>query len=156
MELWQQVEGTPHLQGDCHWDLLKMAVCPQHQGKGLGKLVLQWIIDTLTEKTRKWSTAASTPSSSSFSQHPVGRLVLETSSKLKAAVAMYKGQGFQTTHQRDLTARYDGMEQEAKEDGTTSSDSAPPTTGGVGERTSDSFPGPYALADVIMELKLCP
>ena len=131
------------------WELIKMAVHPAHRGNGLGKLLLRWTLDHLVDKIRK-------------SGGGQGSISLDSSTKLSAALTLYKSHGFVVMHQRDLVAEAEkraawvveceALKAEAKK--ASQWTKAEPVVLPA-EPTSD-FPCGYSTADIVMECALNP
>eukprot|EP00605_Chrysophyceae_sp_TOSAG23-4_P000164 GSChrysophyteH1.ASY1.ANO1.187.1 assembled CDS len=128
------------------WELIKMAVHPAYRGQGLGKQLLRWTLNYLIEQIRKAGGGR-------------GSIVLESSSKLKAALTLYRSHGFVTTHQRDLNeeaakraaweAECEAIRLEAQKTWGNNKVTFP-------KEPKSNFPSPYTTADIIMECTLDP
>ena len=101
------------------YELIKMAVHQSQRGKGLGKTLIRYVLNHLNSEV----------AARSGNGKGKGALILESSTKLGAALALYKNHGFVTTHQRYL-------EDESA--------------------TVSVFPSPYATADIMMKCSLEP
>jgi len=138
------------------WELVKLAVHPTHSRQGLGKLLLNWVIDSLCASIRKHGGVR-------------GTLYLESNKKLTAAMSLYKANGFKVTHERDLVAEAAQRAAKAIADAeriTLAQPAAKSSWGGsakvkldapvaeVAAPSVSAFPSPYETCDIILEKTL--